>query len=98
PIRVQGDPARLEQVLTNLLNNSAKYTDPGGHVWLTAQHEGGQVLLRVRDTGIGIAAAMLPRIFDLFVQAERRPDRSQGGVGIGLTLVRKLVELHGGKV
>src|SRR5262249_41559222 len=86
------------EVLTNLLNNSAKYTDPGGHISLTLQREGGEAVLRVRDTGIGIAAEMLPRIFDLFVQAERRLDRSQGGVGIGLTLVRRLVELHGGRV
>src|SRR5262249_34073123 len=84
------------EVLTNLLNNSAKYTDPGGHISLTLQREGGEAVLRVRDTGIGIAAEMLPRIFDLFVQAERRLDRAQGGIGIGLTLVKKLVELHGG--
>jgi PAS domain S-box-containing protein len=98
PVRVRGDAARLEQVLTNLLNNSAKYTDPGGHISLTVQREGGEAVLRVRDTGIGIAPEMLPRIFDLFVQAERRLDRSQGGVGIGLTLVKKLVELHGGTI
>jgi PAS domain S-box-containing protein len=98
PVRVQGDPTRLEQILTNLLNNSAKYTDPGGRIALAVQREGGEVVLRVRDTGIGIAPDMLPKIFDLFVQAERRLDRSQGGVGIGLTLVRKLVELHGGTI
>jgi PAS domain S-box-containing protein len=98
PVRVQGDAARLEQVLMNLLNNSAKYTDPGGHIWLAVQREDGEVVLRVRDSGIGIAPQMLPRIFDLFVQVERRLDRSQGGVGIGLTLVKKLVELHGGTV
>ena len=98
PIAVRGDAARLEQILTNLLNNAAKYTDPGGHITLTAERDKNQVILRVRDTGIGIAHEMLPRIFDLFVQAERRLDRSQGGVGIGLTLVRKLVELHGGSV
>ncbi|HEY7312421.1 MAG TPA: PAS domain-containing protein [Gemmataceae bacterium] len=97
-LRVEADPTRLEQVLTNLLNNAAKYTDPGGRIWLTAQRIGGEVVLRVRDTGIGIAPTMLSRIFDLFVQAERRLDRSQGGVGIGLTLVKKLVELHGGTV
>ncbi len=98
PLRVEADPTRLEQVLTNLLNNAAKYTDPGGQVWLTAEPEDGMVVLRVRDTGIGIEPALLPRIFDLFVQAERRLDRSQGGVGIGLTLVKRLVELHGGSV
>jgi PAS domain S-box-containing protein len=98
PVRVRGDAARLEQVLTNLLNNSAKYTDPGGRIGLTVEREGGEVVLRVRDSGIGIAPEMLPRIFELFVQAERRLDRSQGGVGIGLTLVKKLVELHGGAI
>jgi PAS domain S-box-containing protein len=98
PIQAQGDPARLEQILTNLLNNSAKYTDPGGHIWLTVQREDGEVVLRVQDNGIGIAPEILPKVFDLFVQAERRLDRSQGGVGIGLTLVKKLVELHGGTI
>ncbi len=95
---VEGDPTRLEQVLTNLLNNAAKYSDPGGRIGLLARHEGEEIVLRVRDTGIGIAPDMLPRIFELFVQAERRLDRAEGGVGIGLTLVRKLVQLHGGTV
>ncbi|HZL88781.1 MAG TPA: PAS domain S-box protein [Pirellulaceae bacterium] len=98
PLRVLGDPHRLEQVLTNLLNNAAKYTDPGGAISLTVHREGDQAVLRVRDNGIGIDPEMLPKVFDLFVQVERRLDRSQGGVGIGLTLVRKLVELHGGTV
>ncbi len=98
PLWVDADPTRLEQVLTNLLNNAAKYTDPGGRIGLSAGREGDEVVVRVRDTGVGIAPDMLPRIFDLFVQAERRLDRSQGGVGIGLTLVRRLVELHGGTV
>jgi PAS domain S-box-containing protein len=98
PLRVEGDATRLEQVMTNLLNNAAKYTDPGGRIALSASREGSEIVLRVKDTGIGIAPDMLPRVFDLFVQAERRLDRSQGGVGIGLTLVRKLVELHGGSV
>jgi PAS domain S-box-containing protein len=97
-LRVEGDPTRIEQVLTNLLNNAAKYTDPGGRICLLASREDDEIVLRVRDTGIGIAPDMLPRIFDLFVQAERRLDRSPGGVGVGLTLVRKLVELHGGSV
>jgi PAS domain S-box-containing protein len=97
-LQILADPTRLEQVLTNLLNNAAKYTDPGGNVWLTAERDGGEVVLRVRDTGIGIATDMLPKIFDLFVQAERRLDRSHGGVGIGLTLVKQLIELHGGTV
>ncbi len=98
PLRVEADPARLEQVVTNLLTNAVKYTDPGGHIWLSAERDGGEAVIRVRDTGIGIAADMLTRVFDLFVQAERRLDRAQGGVGIGLTLVRRLVELHGGTV
>jgi PAS domain S-box-containing protein len=98
PLHVEADPTRLEQVLTNLLNNAAKYTDPGGRITVSAGREDGEVVLRVRDTGIGIAPDILPRIFDLFVQAERRLDRSQGGIGIGLTLVRKLIELHGGRI
>lgn len=100
PVWVQGDPTRLEQVMVNLLNNAAKYTDAGGQIWLTLQpeHNGVEVVLRVRDTGVGIAAELLPHIFDLFSQAQRTLDRSQGGLGIGLSLVQKLVELHGGKV
>ncbi len=98
PLFVQGDATRLEQILTNLVNNSAKYTDPGGHIWVSVERSGGGIVLRVKDTGIGIAPEMLPRIFDLFVQVKRRVDRSRGGIGIGLTLVRRLVELHGGKV
>jgi CheY-like chemotaxis protein len=98
PVFVDADPTRVQQVAGNLLTNAAKYTDPGGHIRLTVRPEGTDVVLRVRDTGIGIAPEMLPRIFDLFVQAERRLDRSQGGLGIGLTLVRRLVEIHGGSV
>jgi PAS domain S-box-containing protein len=98
PVYVEADPTRLQQVVGNLLSNAAKYTDPGGSILLTARQEGGDVVLRVRDTGIGIAPDVLPMIFDLFVQAERRLDRSQGGLGIGLTLVRRLVEMHGGTV
>jgi CheY-like chemotaxis protein len=97
-ISVRADPTRLEQILTNLFNNAAKYTDPGGHIWLTVEWDGANAVLRVRDLGIGIDAEMLPRIFELFVQAGRRLDRAQGGLGIGLTLVKKLVELHGGTV
>ncbi|HEY7114929.1 MAG TPA: PAS domain S-box protein [Thermoanaerobaculia bacterium] len=95
---VEADPTRLDQVLNNLLTNAAKYTDPGGRIGVSAQREGPDAVLRVRDTGIGIDASMVPRIFDLFVQAERRVDRSVGGVGVGLTLVKKLVEMHGGSV
>jgi CheY-like chemotaxis protein len=98
PVHVEADPTRLQQVAGNLLTNAAKYTDPGGTILLTARQEGTELVLRVRDTGIGIAADTLPTIFDLFVQAERRLDRSHGGLGIGLTLVRKLVEMHGGTV
>jgi signal transduction histidine kinase/ActR/RegA family two-component response regulator len=97
-IWVHADSARLEQVVVNLLTNAAKYTDPGGHVWLTVQQEGEQAVLRVRDTGVGIAPEILPRIFDLFTQAARSLDRSQGGLGIGLALVQRLVEMHGGTV
>lgn len=100
PVWVQGDPTRLEQVMVNLLNNAAKYTDEGGQIWLTVQQEPDavEVVVRVRDTGVGIAPELLPRIFDLFTQAQRTLDRSQGGLGIGLSLVQKLVELHGGRV
>ena len=97
-IWLHADAARLEQVLVNLLTNAAKYTDEGGHVWLTVQQEGEEAVLRVRDTGVGIAPEILPRIFDLFTQAERSLDRSQGGLGIGLALVQRLVEMHGGSV
>jgi PAS domain S-box-containing protein len=98
PVQVEGDLIRLQQIVANLLTNAAKYTDPGGTILLTMQQENGEIVLRVRDTGIGIAPEMLPRVFDLFVQAERRLERSQGGLGLGLTLVRQLVEMHGGSV
>jgi signal transduction histidine kinase len=97
-IWLHADAARLEQVVVNLLTNAAKYTDQGGHVWLTVQQEGDEALLSVRDTGVGIAPEILPRIFDLFTQAEQSLDRSQGGLGIGLALVQRLVEMHGGTV
>ena len=84
PIWLYADAARLEQVVVNLLTNAAKYTDEGGHIWLTVQQEGDECVLRVRDTGVGIAPELLPHIFDLFTQAERSLDRSQGGLGIGL--------------
>ena len=98
PVWLQADPSRLEQVVVNLLTNAAKYTDPGGRIWLSVTQEGQEAVLRVRDTGIGIAADLLPRVFDLFTQAEKSLDRSQGGLGIGLCLVQRLVELHGGNV
>ena len=98
PVWLPGDLTRLAQVLSNLLNNAAKYTDEGGDIWLEAQFEGQEAVLRVRDTGAGIAPSLLPRVFELFAQAERTLDRSQGGLGIGLTLVKLLVEMHGGTV
>jgi signal transduction histidine kinase/DNA-binding response OmpR family regulator len=103
PVRVNGDPARLAQVVTNLLNNAAKYTEPGGRIWLTVEAAAGSptdrsAVIRVRDTGIGIPPAMLGSVFDLFTQVNHSLDRSEGGLGIGLTLVRRLVELHGGSV
>jgi CheY-like chemotaxis protein/two-component sensor histidine kinase len=96
--RLEADPTRLEQVLANLLENAAKYTDPGGRIRLEARREGGEVVFSVKDTGIGIAPEKLTTIFDMFVQVERRLDRSQGGLGIGLSLVKSLVEMHGGRV
>jgi PAS domain S-box-containing protein len=98
PVWLHADAARLEQVAVNLLNNAAKYTDKDGHIWLSVEREGDDAVLRIRDTGIGIARELLPRIFDLFTQADRSLDRSQGGLGIGLTVVQRLVEMHGGTV
>ncbi len=98
PIVLAADPTRLAQVLVNLLHNAAKYTDAGGQVRLTVERQAERVLFRVRDTGIGIAPEMLSRIFEMFTQMGRAEDRSQGGLGIGLSLVRGLVELHGGTV
>jgi CheY-like chemotaxis protein len=82
----------------SLLSNAAKYTDEGGQIWMTVQQEGDECVLRVRDSGVGIAPDLLPHVFDLFTQAERSLARSQGGLGIGLALVLRLTELHGGKV
>jgi PAS domain S-box-containing protein len=92
------DPVRLTQVVTNLLTNAAKYTEQGGRIELTAERAGNMAVLRIRDTGIGIAPHMLPRIFELFVQVDTGTSRSQGGLGIGLTLVKNLVEMHNGTV
>jgi signal transduction histidine kinase/CheY-like chemotaxis protein len=98
PIRVDADPARLAQVIGNLLNNAGKYMDEGGSIWLETCREGDTAVVTVHDAGVGISAEMLPRVFDLFTQIDRTLDRSQGGLGVGLTLVRSLVELHGGTV
>ncbi len=98
PMMMEGDRTRLVQVFTNILNNAAKYTPPGGAITLRMGMENGQAEIGVRDNGIGIPGELLPYVFDLFTQAERSPDRSQGGLGLGLALVRSLVELHGGSV
>jgi signal transduction histidine kinase len=97
-LTLEGDLTRLAQVLANLLNNAAKYTDEGGQIWLDVWLEGSEVVFRVRDSGPGISGKLLPHVFDLFTQAERTLDRAQGGLGIGLTLVKLLVEMHGGSV
>ncbi len=98
PLWLKADAARLEQVMVNLLGNAAKFTDEGGRVHVTLAAQGEEVLISVRDNGIGIAAEQLPHIFDLFTQADRSLDRSQGGLGIGLCLVQRLVEMHSGTV
>jgi signal transduction histidine kinase/ActR/RegA family two-component response regulator len=98
PAFVEADPTRLEQVLTNLLNNAAKYTEPGGRIRLAVERAGGDAVVRVRDTGIGMAPEVRARAFDLFVQGDRALARSEGGLGVGLTMVRSLVEMHGGAV
>ena len=95
---VDGDAVRLEQVLTNIVTNAVKYTPPGGRIRVALRADGGDAVLSVEDTGFGISPKLLPFIFDLYVQADRTLDRAQGGLGIGLTLVRRLVELHGGTV
>lgn len=98
PLWVDGDMTRLTQVFLNILANSAKYTEPKGHIYVTARREAGQAIVSIRDNGIGIAPGVLPKIFDLYVQAESTLTQSQGGLGIGLSLVRRLVVLHGGTV
>jgi PAS domain S-box-containing protein len=98
PLPVRGDPTRLTQIVVNLLNNASKYTPAGGHVLLAIERSESHAVIRVEDDGIGIQPDLLPRMFDLFVQGERGLDRSEGGLGLGLTLVRRLVHLHHGTV
>jgi PAS domain S-box-containing protein len=98
PLLLDADPVRLSQVIANLLNNAAKYSDEGAQIWLAAQREGSAVSVSIRDSGIGIAPDMLPKIFELFIQANPSYDRVQGGLGIGLALVKRLVELHDGSI
>src|SRR5262249_50859254 len=100
PVPLVADATRLEQVLANLLHNAVKYTEPGGLIWLTVTNEdaGAETVFRVRESGVGMPAELLPHVFELVTQEHRSLDRSKGGLGIGLTLVRSLVELHGGSV
>jgi signal transduction histidine kinase len=98
PLYVDADSNRLVQIVANLLNNASKYTAPGGHIWLSAEGENGEAVIRVRDNGVGIPQDMLARVFDLFTQVESSRENAEGGMGIGLTLVRLLTEQHGGKV
>ena len=98
PVFLEADPTRLEQVLDNLLTNAIKYTEPGGRIVLSAGREGGEAVIRVADSGIGIPPEMLPRVFEMFAQVDGRSTRTQGGLGIGLGLVKGLVEMHGGTI
>jgi PAS domain S-box-containing protein len=98
PISLHADPVRLEQVFSNLISNAAKYTPAGGHIRITGERLGDEVAIAVKDDGIGIAPELLPRLFEIFSQGERALERSQGGLGVGLSLVRGLLELHGGRV
>jgi CheY-like chemotaxis protein len=98
PVWIHGDPLRLEQVVVNLLNNASKYSDRGGQIGVELHQEEREAVLRVRDNGLGISPEMLPRIFDLFAQADQSLDRSQGGLGIGLALVKSLVGVHRGSI
>jgi PAS domain S-box-containing protein len=98
PMELDGDLTRLAQVVANLLNNAAKYTEHGGRIWLSAERQGSDAVISVRDSGIGIPVDMLPHIFDMFAQGAHAFNRCQGGLGIGLTLVKRLVEMHGGSI
>jgi CheY-like chemotaxis protein len=98
PVYLNADPARLAQVFQNLLNNACKYTEPQGRVWLTAERQAGDVLVTVKDTGLGIPPDKLASIFDMFTQVDGSRERARGGLGIGLALVKRLVEMHDGTV
>jgi PAS domain S-box-containing protein len=98
PIYVDADRTRLAQAISNLLSNSAKYSDPGGHIWLTVTRDGPEAIISVRDTGVGIPPDQLARVFEMFMQVEGSLEKSQGGLGVGLAIVRRLVEMHGGTV
>jgi CheY-like chemotaxis protein len=98
PVSVNGDGARLMQVFANVLNNAVKFTPHGGHIWFTADQQSNEAVVRIRDTGVGIAPEVLPSVFDMFHQGEPILNRSTGGLGIGLTLVRRLVEMHEGQI
>ncbi len=98
PIYLHADPNRLAQALSNLLNNAAKFTPDGGRIWLTAEQQNGEVSISIKDTGIGIPNDMLEQIFEMFTQIDRRESKSQVGLGLGLTLVKSLIELHGGRI
>jgi CheY-like chemotaxis protein/anti-sigma regulatory factor (Ser/Thr protein kinase) len=97
-ISVEGDKTRLVQVLANILHNAAKFMDPGGHIRLSVRRDGQHAVIQIADTGIGIAPDLLPKIFELFTQVHTKSERAQGGLGIGLALVRRLTEMHGGTV
>src|SRR5262249_25137334 len=98
PVWIDGDVVRIEQIVSNIIGNAVKYTPAGGKIAVSLTVEANEAVLRVQDNGLGIAPELLPRIFDLFVQGERTLDRAQGGLGIGLTLVQRLVKLHQGSV
>jgi signal transduction histidine kinase/ActR/RegA family two-component response regulator len=98
PLYVDADKTRLAQALCNLVSNAAKYSDPGSTIWLTVTREGNQAVVSVRDNGVGIPAHMLPKVFDLFTQVDRSLEKAQGGLGVGLTIVKRLIEMHGGRV
>lgn|SRR5487761_1420670 len=98
PVYLDVDPLRVTQVLSNLLNNAAKYTERGGRIWLTAERQGSDAVVTVKDTGVGIPEDMLPHVFDIFTQVNGPMKRSQGGLGLGLALARRLTEMHGGSI